>query len=138
MRDWSSDVCSSDLQNRKDPMPTYHAERVLELLQKDKAPGAIAAEADLASMGLALEVEGLGRCRLPLSEDFVATLIAASEPSPFGHLDQTLFDAEVRNARELPGSRIQLNAAWNKRIDAAYKSSSAPWVYPKTARSERA
>lgn len=98
-------------------MPTYHAERVLELLQKDKAPGAIAAEADLASMGLALEVEGLGRCRLPLSEDFVATLIAASEPSPFGHLDQTLFDAEVRNARELPGSRIQLNAAWNKRID---------------------
>lgn len=100
-------------------MPTYYAERVLHALRQDDTPVAIAAEADLASMGLALTVEGVGRSRLPPSEDFVAALLAASAPSPFGHRDQTLYDAQVRHAREIPADRITLSSGWAARLKRA-------------------
>lgn len=90
---------------------------IARTLAQVDGPGRPAARVDLAAMGLSLEVDGVGRCRLPLRPEQAAGLLAASAPSPFGYRDQTLHDPEVRAARELPASAVRLSDGWGRRLD---------------------
>lgn len=94
-------------------MPGSRLQHALSQLQ---GPGRPAARVDLAAMGLSLEVDGVGRCRLPLRPEQAEQLLAAAAPSPFGYRDQTLHDPEVRASRELPARAVRLSEAWERRL----------------------
>ncbi|MED5373859.1 MAG: 2OG-Fe(II) oxygenase [Myxococcota bacterium] len=100
-------------------MDRLHTERIAHWLRAMESPGAVAASVDLACMGLALTVEGVGRSRLPLTDEFVDGLIQEGRPSPFGRRDQTLHDETVRRSSEVLAAQIELSSGWERRLKRA-------------------
>lgn len=60
---------------------------------------------------LALDVIGVGRVTLPITEATAERIIAMASVSPFGWRDQTLFDLNVRSSYEVPSQRMSLDEA---------------------------
>ena len=90
-------------------------ERLRRSLLRMQGSGArFAATHKEPALGLALDVEGVGRCALPLGPEDIAALRELAEPSPFGHRDQTLQDPSVRRSWEIPGSAVSLD--WGARF----------------------
>ncbi len=106
-------------------------ERIRASLLEVDGPGAIAASAEVAAMGLSLEVEGVGRLRFPLSSDSVQALVEAGGPSPFGYRDETRHDESVRRSREISGDRVRLTEAWTTRLRRGLDSVLADLGFPK-------
>lgn len=84
------------------------------LLRLQDAGARFAASHKEPALGLAFDVEGVGRCALPLGPEDIAALRELAEPSPFGHRDQTLQDPSVRRSWEIPGSAVSLD--WGARF----------------------
>lgn len=71
-----------------------------------------------SGLGLYLEVDGVGRCALPPSDEDLAALLERASPSPFGYRDETRVDTAVRDSWELPGARVHLDPRrWSQRFD---------------------
>ncbi len=51
---------------------------------------------------LSLEVEGLGRVKLPVTPAKARRLISLGQPARFGRGEETLTDPEVRDTWEIP------------------------------------
>jgi len=92
-------------------------ERIREGLVALQGAGDFAASFDVAAMGLDVDIEGVGACRLPPTPAELQQLLAQAEPSPFGFRDQTLHDPSVRASLEIPASRVHLDPErWAARL----------------------
>jgi len=88
------------------------------LLRMQDAGASFAATHKEPALGLSLEVDGVGACPLPLSDERITALLQQAEPSLFGHRDQTLRDQSVRRSWEIPGERVTLDErAWGARFE---------------------
>ena len=70
--------------------------------------GSVAAKGLLQNANLGLEVIGLGRFGMPLSDSEVQRLISSSRQAPFGTGSETFIDTSVRNTWEIDGSLVSL------------------------------
>lgn len=78
------------------------------------APGAFAVGFYTAPDALALDVVDVGPIKLPISASLAKRLVDVGTRSPFGLGEQTLVDLAVRNAWEIPRSRVRLDGRrWN-------------------------
>lgn len=93
------------------------AERVARSLLRLQSGGGFAAQHREPGVGLWIDVEGVGRCELPLTEATLAALLAHAVPSPFGYRDETRHDPSVRDGWEIPGTKVALDErAWAARF----------------------
>ncbi|MEM9072771.1 MAG: 2OG-Fe(II) oxygenase [Myxococcota bacterium] len=99
-------------------MKSPQSERVVRSLLRLEGQGTFVASHREPALGLFLEVEGVGRCNLPLRREQIEALLDRATPSPFGYRDQTLTDPAVRSSVELPGSAIELTPrGWAPRFE---------------------
>jgi hypothetical protein len=63
------------------------------------------------SDALALDVVGVGRVALPVTEATAERIVAMASVSPFGWRDQTLVDPSVRCSYEVPSQRMTVDEA---------------------------
>lgn len=62
-------------------------------------------------------VRGLGRIKLPLTEESAQSLIKTCHQSPFGKGDKTIIDTSVRNTWELNNDQFNLeNHKWKEEL----------------------
>ena len=70
-----------------------------------------------------IDVDGIGRVKLPLKPAAAKKLAAACSPAPYGKGTRTLVNKKVRNSFELqPSQFIVTNPDWDDSIAAAIKS----------------
>ncbi|MEN0063388.1 MAG: 2OG-Fe(II) oxygenase [Myxococcota bacterium] len=94
-----------------------HLEPIAETLRQVAHQRAFAACHQESAQGLGFTVEGVGECRLPLSQSRIEALLSQATPSPFGYRDQTLHDRTIRDSWEIPGSRVHLDSKlWSMRF----------------------
>lgn len=87
------------------------------LLTSIGSPGTFATHRRVAPDDLNLEVEGVGRIRLPISASAARKLCAVARPARHGFKDQTRFDTRVRDTWEVPKSRISIDQSrWQKTL----------------------
>lgn len=68
-------------------------------------------------VGLWIDVAGVGRCALPLTEARITEMLAHATPSSFGYRDETRRDPAVRDGWEIPGDEVALDErAWAARF----------------------
>ncbi len=95
-------------------------EKVQAALAAIEAPGSFAVELACPSGELAIEVEGVGALRLPLSATAARALVTVARRAPFGRKDQTLHDLGVRDTWEIGARKIKIDArAWKRTLDPA-------------------
>jgi hypothetical protein len=93
------------------------AERVGRSLLRLAGAGSFAAVRHEPALGLSIDVDGVGRCDVPLSPDRIAALLEHAVPSPFGYREETVHDRAVRDSWEIPGSRVHLDPLqWRTRF----------------------
>jgi hypothetical protein len=69
---------------------------------------------------LSLEVNGVGKIRLPVTANRAKTLIKVARKAPFGRKDKTLTDPAVRDAWEIAKSRVRIDKRiWSKALNPA-------------------
>lgn len=77
----------------------------------------VAGQLGIADPGL--EVEGLGRIKLPLKAASAKTLVAVCRPAAYGKGTKTLVNKEVRDTWELDPTKFHLSNEWNFAIAEA-------------------
>lgn len=93
------------------------AERVGRSLLRLVGAGSFAAAHHEPALGLSIDVDGVGRCDVPLTPAWIAALVEQAVPSPFGYRDETVHDRAVRDSWEIPGSRVHLDSRqWQTRF----------------------
>lgn len=95
-------------------------EPIAEVLRLLEDPGTFATRLNAPVDGLAIEVTGVGRVRLPIAVSTAEKLRKVARPAPFGRRDQTLHDSTVRNTWEIAKSRLKIPALPWKRVLAAH------------------
>lgn len=75
--------------------------------------GSFASQARFDEVNPGLEVEGLGRFGMPLSEPEIRRLMLSSHQAPFGKGEETIVDTSVRKTWEIDATKIRLcNPSW--------------------------
>ncbi|MCA9711471.1 MAG: 2OG-Fe(II) oxygenase, partial [Myxococcales bacterium] len=109
-------------------------ERISRSLRRHGGPGSFSCYHREPGQGLHLDVEGVGRCELPIAASMAEALIACAVPSPFGHRDQTLHDPSVRDSWEIPGERIHLDPrVWSLRFERGLREVTEALGFPPDA-----
>ncbi|HUY32790.1 MAG TPA: 2OG-Fe(II) oxygenase [Pirellulales bacterium] len=75
----------------------------------------------LPALDPGIEVQRLGKIRLPLKRTPAKELVAACRAAPYGKGTRTLVDKRVRNTFELDPKKFSLSDAWNAAIAAAMR-----------------
>lgn len=92
--------------------------RIARSLSRLDGPGSFSCYHREPGLGLSIEVDGVGRCDIPVSNTQIAALIERASPSPFGYRNQTLYDTSVRDSWEIPGERVFLDPRqWAQRFE---------------------
>ncbi|MGE0385677.1 MAG: 2OG-Fe(II) oxygenase [Gammaproteobacteria bacterium] len=82
------------------------------------APGSFAARRTVAPADLALEVDGVGRIRFPITPATAGRLCHVARPARYGYKDETRLDRKVRDTWEIPRARIRIDEAkWRRALD---------------------
>ena len=83
--------------------------------------GAFATQHGLPASALGVEVEGVGRIRLPVPAATVKKLRAVARPARYGRGEQTLLDRSVRDTWEIPKRRVRIEQrAWKAALSPAF------------------
>ena len=92
-------------------------ERVIEALAAIGTSAHFAARRTTGVDDLRLEVRGVGNVPLPLSKSRARKLRSVSRPARYGLREQTLLDPRVRDAWEVPKSRVRIDMRrWNQTL----------------------
>ena len=98
-------------------MTTRARQRLATLLGEMTSPGAFSAQRTAPTDDLHLEVRGLGRLRLPVSDTQAKRLCRLGRPARYGRGEATLLDSRVRDTWEIPKSRVKVDKRqWNKTL----------------------
>ena len=84
-------------------------EQIGELLGRIAGHGTFAARRSARTDDLHIEVKGVGVLRFPVSRAQAERLCHVARPARYGRGDQTLLDERVRNAWEVPKSRVRID-----------------------------
>jgi hypothetical protein len=84
------------------------SERVARSLIRLGGTASFAAVHHEPALGLSLEVDGVGRCDLPLSPERIRALVDQAVPSPFGYREKTVRDPSIRDSWEITGTHVHL------------------------------
>lgn len=91
------------------------ANKLLEVLDSVGESSQFCAAGDLDPVLPGLEVEGLGRIGVPVSEHDARRLIETAAQAPFGRGEETIVDTDVRRVWQLEPKQFALrNAGWEK------------------------
>src|SRR3954451_16573472 len=90
-------------------------EQIGEILGAVGSPGCFTARRTATADDLQLEVQGLGRLRLPVSRAQAENLCRLARPARYGRGEKTLLDRRVRDTRGIPQSRGEIDRAWGNR-----------------------
>src|SRR5579863_1179281 len=96
-------------------MATAARDRMARILRGD-ATSAFSAELVGRPEDLSLELEGLGRVKIPVTPATARKIIGLGQPARFGRGEETLTDPDVRHTWEIPTDLVRVN--WS---DAALK-----------------
>jgi hypothetical protein len=92
-------------------------ERIGETLGAIGSPGCFTARRTAPADDLQLEVQGLGRLRLPVSRDQAERLCRLARPARYGRGEKMLLDRRVRDTWEIPRSRVKIDRRrWNRTL----------------------
>ncbi len=81
--------------------------------------GVFATELTLRADRLALEVDGVGPLRFPISPATARKLCAVASPAPFGRRERTLLDRRVRDTWEIAADQIRIDdQGWDQALAA--------------------
>jgi len=83
-------------------------EHLAKLLDDGESPGAFSAQLLVPADSLHLEVEGVGRIRLPVRAPQARKLCDVARPARFGVGEQTLTDPSVRDTWEIPPDLVTI------------------------------
>jgi len=88
---------------------------IVSLLAGITRPGAFAVRTSLPPEALRLEVRGVGRVPLPVTKSRARRLRAVARPARYGLRERTVLDKRVRDAWEIPKSRVKIDRRrWNE------------------------
>ncbi|MGH8239740.1 MAG: 2OG-Fe(II) oxygenase, partial [Steroidobacteraceae bacterium] len=88
-----------------------------ESLARIGAQGSFATRRSVPPGDLKLEVQGVGRIRLPIAATTARKLCAVARPARHGYKDQTRLDPRVRDTREIAKNRISIDQPrWQKTL----------------------
>ena len=104
---------------------------IADLLSKLEVPGTFATRMGAPSDDLELDVEGVGRLRLPITPQMAHRLRAVARLSPYGLREQTLYDPSVRNSWELPASKVKISGGWKSALAEHLRAIQAELGLPK-------
>lgn len=95
---------------------------ILAALEGIAPPGAFCTKQTAPAEDLRIRIQGSprgsGELKWPLSGRAVKALIKVAQPARFGWKDQTLLDRGVRDAWEIPKSRVKIdNRTWNRTLN---------------------
>lgn len=90
-------------------MTTTERDEIGELLRELVAPGAFSARRTAPADDLHLDVEGLGRLRMPVDPYQAEELCRLARPARYGRGEETLLDSRVRDTWEVPKSRVKID-----------------------------
>jgi 2-oxoglutarate-Fe(II)-dependent oxygenase superfamily protein len=89
-------------------------EEITAALEALEEEGSFCAQQTASAGALRIEVKGVGPLKFPLEQAGVKCLIDVAQPAQFGWRDKTLLDKKVRNAWEIPASRLKVEKdRWN-------------------------
>jgi len=92
-------------------------EQIGEILGAVGSPGCFTARRTATADDLQLEVQGLGRLRLPVSRAQAENLCRLARPARYGRGEKTLLDRRVRDTWEIPRSRVKIDRRrWNRTL----------------------
>ncbi len=95
-------------------------DRLAQLLSDAGPTGADSAMLRVPGDVLSLEVAGLGLVKTPIRAAQAKQLITAAQPAAYGHGEQTLSDASVRDTWEIAPEKVILGGpSWQSHLDAA-------------------
>lgn len=98
-------------------VPTNYRGQLLKALGQVDRPGAICVSRDLPMTMPGLEVEEVGKVRLPLGSAQARRLIKQCSRAPYGKGTATLVDTNVRRVWELDPDRFKLaNPKWDELV----------------------
>ncbi len=98
-------------------MTTAPRDAVAHLLSGMRAPGTFAAQRAATADDLHVEVKGLGRLRFPISHAQAQRLCGIARPARHGRGEETLLDRRVRDAWEIPRSRVKVDERrWDRTL----------------------
>lgn len=84
-------------------------DRIAVLLARATEPAAFCASRTAPTGDLQLEVRGVGRIKLPVSQAQARQLCLLGRPARHGRGEQTLLDRRVRDTWEIPKSRVKID-----------------------------
>lgn len=110
-------------------------ERISRSLLRLDGPGSFCGYHREPGQGLYLDVDGVGRCEVPIAERVAEALIEHATPSPFGYRDQTRHDPSVRDSWEIPGERVRLDPrVWSRRFERGVREVTEALGFPPSAK----
>ena len=96
---------------------TGNLELIGGILGKVGSPGCFTARRTATAEDLHLEVQELGRLRLPVSRPQAMKLCRLARPARYGRGEKTLLDRRVRDTWEIPKSRVKIDQRrWNRTL----------------------
>lgn len=91
--------------------------KVSQVLATIGASGSFATRRTTGAEDLKLEIQGVGRIRFPVTQATARALCEVAQPARHGFKDQTRLDRRVRDAWEIPKSRISIDGLrWNRTL----------------------
>jgi hypothetical protein len=91
-----------------------YREQLAELLGDLRGPGSFATRRTAAASDLAIEVQGVGPLRLPVTAAQAKELRLIARPAKHGQDERTVLDRRVRDTWEIPRSRVRIDKRrWN-------------------------
>jgi len=93
-------------------------EAIVSMLKGSARSDVFCTKIELPYEGISLTVDPLGQVKFPISARTAKALIVEAEPAKFGKRTKTILDRQVRDAWEIPKSRIKLNEDWNKKLES--------------------
>jgi 2OG-Fe(II) oxygenase superfamily len=98
-------------------MPTKILSHVAELLTELGEETAFTARRTASAANLQLEVKGLGRLQLPVSDAQAKKLVRLARPASYGKGEETLVDRKVRDTWEVPLERVRIERErWDRTL----------------------
>ncbi len=118
-------------------MTTAPRDAVVHLLSGVRALGTFAAQRTATADDLHVEVKGLGRLRFPISRAQVRRLCGIARPARHGRGEETLLDRRVRDAWEVPRSRVKVDERrWDRTLRPMLRALGADLGLPGGSRLE--
>ena len=90
-------------------MDDSDSKRIGRSLLRLEGAASFAAAHHEPALGLALEVDGVGRCEFPLSPERIRAMIERAVPSPFGYRSETIRDPSVRDSWEILAAHVHID-----------------------------